>query len=538
MFSDTFVGTSNLKPSEVLSVSITKGLIYVLITSLLYYWLIFMAMKKLSASKLQTKKAFDELEDSNRLLSSIINSSPDIAIFSLDTNFRYTAFNKKHSEMIHDTFGIKISIGMNMLECFEWHKDFRLRTKTNINRALSGECFMFHEQYKEFGNNSNSWQVHYSPVITKAGSVIGANCISINITEIKNAEEKEKIFGYRDELTGLYNRSYYYKELLRLDKPENYPIAIIMGDVNGLKLINDSFGHHTGDQLLILSAKCIKNSCRPSDIVSRWGGDEFIILMRNTDANQAKGIIERIKGKCTSNYVNAINVDISFGYGIKEKDSQDIQEVEEVAEAYMYKRKIVESRNMRNRTIKIILETLHENMPTEKEHSIRVAKFSRKIGSAMGFSNFELRTLYLIGYLHDIGKISINPDILNKPGGLTTEETKLMMEHSESGCRIIRSSYEMSEIANAILSHHERWDGKGYPKGLKNNEIPKFSRIVAIADSYDAMVSLRIYKDNLTPEQAAEEIIKNSGKQFDPDIADVFLEKVLKLKVSKEKSKK
>ena len=144
----------------------------------------------------------------------------------------------------------------------------------------------------------------------------------------------------------------------------------------------------------------------------------------------------------------------------------------------------------------------------------------------MGLSDQEVRTLHIIGFLHDIGKIAIDESILNKKGRLTDEEFEQIKLHPEIGCRIIRSSYEITEISEGILSHHERWNGTGYPKGLKGADIPLYARIIAIADSYDAMTSVRTYRNSLSGQEAADEIRRCIGTMYDPDIAQVFIEKV------------
>jgi diguanylate cyclase (GGDEF)-like protein len=423
----------------------------------------------------------------------------------------------------------EIELGENILSIIKLSDNSR-QAKESFDRALSGEYFT---QVEEIGNDRNPhtyWQRYFSPILDKDKSVIGLTCFDLNITALKRAQEKNQFLSYHDSLTGLYNRRYYEEAISRINKPANYPISIIMADVNGLKLVNDAFGHKIGDELLQRAADAILGSCRDNDIAARWGGDEFIILLPKTDWISAKSIVEKTKAISSGMRVNSVNVDISFGWATKENDEEDISGTIKDAEDIMYKNKIIESKSMRSHTINMIMNTLHEKNPREEEHSVRVGEICRKIGTAMQLSDIDINTLTLVGFLHDIGKIAIEEGILNKPGRLTEPEFETVKQHPEIGCRIIRSSYEISEVAEAVLYHHERWDGGGYPKGLSGKTIPRFARIICIADSYDAMTSLRTYRDIWTPKKAAEEIIRCSGKQYDPEIARIFVEDVLHFK--------
>lgn len=182
---------------------------------------------------------------------------------------------------------------------------------------------------------------------------------------------------------------------------------------------------------------------------------------------------------------------------------------------------------MRNNIINTIIKTLHEKNPREEQHSKRVSEMCQNIGKALDFSEVEVSQLKTVGLLHDIGKIAIEDAILNKPGKLTEQELVEIKRHPDIGYRILSSSYDMIELADCILAHHERWDGTGYPKGLKGENIPRVARIIALADSYDAMTSERPYRKALNEEEAFMEIRKNSGTQFDPEITRIFVEKVL-----------
>jgi len=347
------------------------------------------------------------------------------------------------------------------------------------------------------------------------------------IYERTKREQEISYLSYHDKLTGLYNRRFYEVELKRLDTERNLPISIIMADVNGLKFLNDTFGHNKGDELLQKAAVAIQKACRADDIVARWGGDEFLLLLPRTNTDEAEEMVKRIKNLYSNEQVNAICVSISFGWATKKKEDEDILKVLKTAEDYMYKHKTLENEGMMRDTISAIINTLHEKNPREEQHSKRVSEICQSIGIAIGFSEIEVSMLKIVGLLHDIGKIAIQEGILNKPGKLTDLERDEIERHPDIGYRILNSSHNMLEIADCILAHHERWDGTGYPKGLKGEDIPRVARIIALADAYDAMTSERSYRSALPEAIVIEELKKNAGLQFDPELTRVFIERVL-----------
>jgi len=354
--------------------------------------------------------------------------------------------------------------------------------------------------------------------------IVGA---SRNIEDRKKAEKEILYLSYHDQLTGLYNRRFYEEELKRLDVERNLPLTLVIGDVNGLKLINDSFGHVMGDVLLQKVAEVIRKGCRADDIIARLGGDEFVIILPKMDGLEAEKVINRLNVLSTEEKVGSLDISISFGYETKTNDQEKIEEIFKKAEDHMYKKKLFESPSMRGKTIKAIINTLHEKNKREEAHSHRVSIFCEKMGEALNLLEREIKELKTVGLLHDIGKIGIDETILNKPGKLTDEEWKEIMRHPEIGHRILITVNDMSDIANYVLYHHERWDGKGYPKGLKGDEIPLQARIIAIADTYDAMTSDRSYRGALQEAIAIEQLQKNVGIQFDSKLVSVFIEKVL-----------
>lgn len=348
-----------------------------------------------------------------------------------------------------------------------------------------------------------------------------------DISTRKQMEQKMKYLSYHDQLTGLYNRRFFEEELKRLDTEENFPLTIVMADVNGLKLVNDSLGHAVGDELLKKVSEVMINGCKANGIVARLGGDEFVILLPKTCDHETDQIIKHIKSEALKQKIGAVDISISFGYETKKNEEEKIEKILKKAEDYMYKKKLFEGPSMRGKTINAIISTLHEKNKREEQHSHRVSELCKDTGKALGLLDGEIEELKNVGLLHDIGKIAIEENILNKNGKLTDDEWKEIKKHPEIGYRILNTVNDMSEMAEYVLAHHERWDGTGYPKGLKRKEIPLQSRIIAIADSYDAMISKRSYRDALTEDVAIKELKENAGSQFDPELTKIFIEKVL-----------
>ncbi len=367
-----------------------------------------------------------------------------------------------------------------------------------------------------------------SPIRDMHGNIIGCVLVFRDFSERKERQRKIEYLSYHDQLTGLYNRRYFEDALKRLDTAENLPLSFIYADVNGLKTINDAFGHQCGDQMIQMVADVLKAACRPGDVAARIGGDEFIILMPGADEALVKGMVSRLRDEAERLQVMNISLSVSFGWSTKAQAEQSALDIMKKAEDYMYQRKIYNKSSKHNDTIRSILNVVLYKSPTERGHSDRVSVLCEAIGKAYHLSEDETRELKTAGEVHDIGKIAIDESILNKPGKLTEAEWIQIKRHPETGYRLLGTSGEYFRIAEYILSHHERWDGAGYPRGLKGEATPWKARAIAIADAYDAMVTGRAYRKPLSQEEAAEEIMKNAGTQFDPQLAKTFVEQVLK----------
>ncbi len=367
----------------------------------------------------------------------------------------------------------------------------------------------------------------YICIYDDLGRFIGNFGIQQDITaRIQKQIEIEHISSH-DYLTDLYNRRHYFEEFKVLDNPEYYPIGVMMLDVNGLKIINDAFGHGTGDIVLKTLGKAIKSVFEKNEIVSRIGGDEFAVLLPNTSMTALQKYKEEIIEKVKTLKIKNVELSLAVGFEVKNKPEEKIDDILKLAENHMYRHKSIIGSSVRSHAINAILQTLTEKYKNERRHSFEVSRLCKLIGKQMKLKTEELVELEQAGLFHDIGKISIPDNIINKTSRLTEEEFDIIKTHTEIGYQILRAADEYSDLAIHALYHHERWDGKGYPSGLKGEDIPLFSRIICVVDAFEAMTADRPYRKKMSHENAISEIIRYSGTQFDPKIAQIFIREVL-----------
>ncbi|HCD43255.1 MAG TPA: GGDEF domain-containing protein, partial [Lachnoclostridium sp.] len=345
-----------------------------------------------------------------------------------------------------------------------------------------------------------------------------------DVSHEKRQQRRIMYLSYHDSLTEIFNRRYIEEEMIRIDRASMLPIAVIMGDVNGLKVTNDVFGHKTGDLLLKEVAKTFQHTIQKNGIAGRWGGDEFLILLPKTDTIKAQDIIQQLEEEFKKNDRLPLQISVSLGFDVKHSVYENLHQILQKAEEQMYHKKLLEGKSWRNRIINTLLATLHEKSMETEEHALRIETYCIAMAEKLDLAPEEKNDLALLSMLHDIGKVGISMEILKKPGPLSDEEWKEVKRHPEIGYRIAQNTPELSTVSEYILSHHERWDGTGYPRGLKENEIPLLCRILAVADAYDAMTSNLVYRMAMDSQNAMEEIRRCAGTQFDPSVAELFLE--------------
>lgn len=454
----------------------------------------------------------EEMQASSKYNASLLEVIPDIVIvLSRDGRFLDCVGAREQMYVPKEFF-----IGKHLTEIMP--EEVAAEGLNKINQALlTGEM-----QKMEYEVQINDRMEYHE---LRMVEWYGDNVIGVvrNITESYKYLREMEYISFHDPVTGVHNRRYFEKRIQELNQSENYPLCVIISDLNGLKLINDTFGHVEGDRLLQKYAALSSARINGEDLFCRIGGDEFGTLLTRCDAEMAEEFIRRIKKECSEEKVGGLPVSVSCGYCIAYQKEQQLQDVIKLAEDRMYRNKMFEASSRGSDTIQAIIRTLHEKNPQEEQHSRRVAKLCENMAKGMGLPEDEVKKIRTEGLLHDIGKIGISEELLNKKGSLGQEEYAEICKHPEIGYRILGATPSMLDISNAILSHHERWDGNGYPKGLKMQEIPLHSRIIAIADTYDAMTSERSYRHALPAEVALKEIEKNAGTQFDPELALFFI---------------
>jgi diguanylate cyclase (GGDEF)-like protein len=331
---------------------------------------------------------------------------------------------------------------------------------------------------------------------------------------------------YRDQLTGLYNRKYFMETLKYYDIESNLPISIIMGDINGLTLINDSLGYATVDEIIIKVTGILRKIARKNDIIIRLNNGEFALILPKTSEIKAAKIVKALKTLASMEKVGSFEVSISCGLKTKIRLNSNLSDMIKTAFDQLNQNKILESPVVENNTIALIMKMLFEKNNREMLHSSRVSEICENLAIRMNFDPEVIKRIKITGMLHDIGKIGIDEKILNKPGKLDEREWGEIKKHCEIGHRILSASNEFITHAEDVLKHHERMDGQGYPNGMNGEEITIVAKIISIADTYDALTSDRTYRKALSEDEALNEIIACSGVQFDPIIVNIFVDMI------------
>lgn len=367
-----------------------------------------------------------------------------------------------------------------------------------------------------------------SPILDANHMITGVVLVFRDSTEQHKKQNEILSLSFTDALTTLHNRRYYDRIKKELDSEPYYPLTLLIADVNGLKLTNDAFGHDIGDDLLRKVSDVFRRTCREGDIISRIGGDEFVLLLPQTDARNAQVIVKRLNAALEKEQIKGIQVSVSIGYAVKENEELSFEEAFKMAEDVMYQNKLMTSTNFKKQVISSLLKQLFKRDHTLEEHSRKVAELASRFADIQGYRKYEVQEMYLAGIHHDLGKIAVDPNLMLKPENeLTKGEELEIQRHSEIGYNILRSVGEYAPFSQAVLYHHERWDGHGFPQGLKHEAIPESAQILAIANTWADLTGPRLYDDIVSPEEAIEILNKRKGTMFSPELVETFITQVL-----------
>ena len=384
----------------------------------------------------------------------------------------------------------------------------------------------------------NIWvEKHNTLIYDEEGKLAAVEGIVRDITKRKELELKLEYYSTHDGLTGLYNRAFFEEEMARLRNERLKGLGIVVIDVDGLKIINDSMGHAVGDELLKTAADILKAAFRKGDVVARVGGDEFAVLLPNVKEEDLKKICKRVE-----NLIDEFNernsglpLSITLGYGVEYGEKIDPDELFKKADNDMYRKKLFRSRSAKSAAVNALLKIMEARDYYVEGHGERILRLVSEMAKKLNLSEGRTADLMLFAQFHDIGKVGIPDRILLKNGKLTPEEYEEMKRHSEIGYWIALSYPELAPIADFILKHHEWWNGEGYLLGIKGEEIPLECRILSIADAYDAMTNDRPYRNGKSHGEAVSELRRLAGRQFDPELVEIFLGVVEEMR-SKEQS--
>ncbi len=342
-----------------------------------------------------------------------------------------------------------------------------------------------------------------------------------DVSNFVKTQEELMYLNYHDTLTKFYNRN--FLSIYLANNTKETGVGVIYADVNGLSKINEARGSNIGDDVLKKCAQAFQHNLSDDTILVRFGEDDFIAIVFLRFGLNLTNIANRISSEFARECKDW-NTTLSIGTSVVGVDAQDIRDAISISHNKMNAQKIMSDQSIRSSALSSLMAALQAKSYETEEHAQRLNDVSQLFAKKLKLDERDMNHLALLSVLHDVGKIGVPEYVLDKPGKLTNDEWKIMRNHTNLGYRILMSTPGLEEVAPLVRSHHERWDGAGYPDGLKETEIPLLSRMISLVDSYDAMTNDRVYRGALSQQEAIDEILKNSGKQFDPHLVDIFLQ--------------
>ncbi len=498
---------------------LTEDLIWLIVPFLVVFPLMTGLVGYITERRLKVSEYLVKFEQLSILTRAAVDASATIELYALDKDFKYIFFNKFHERQLKRFYNATAEEGGDFLSLIKLDA-VRDRLKATFSEVLEGQELV--KTFEVEDTPGKFLRERYTPIKDSEDNIIGITIFSEEITELKRHEANITFLSYHDQLTKLKNRRFYYEEVEQL-RLSDEQIIVVYFDINSLKIMNDVFGHDTGDKLLCkVSDLILKHFSKLTDI-SRIGGDEIVALIKGVELAEVERIVEAFLTDVARLKIEDITASVSVGLATA-KSGKHLDRALLYAEEAMYQNKLKDSLRHRSDIVDSVFTRLKAAYPELQVNYEKVSALALKLGKKLGFSKYELQMLDKIALLRDLGKISIRSSILLKPAKLTEFEYGIVKKHPEVGYRMLSGTKLYSEIAHDILTHHEHFDGSGYPRGLKGEEIPIRARVILPVIAYVSITSDRPYRKAATHEDAVRELINQKGKMFDPAIVDALLE--------------